>query len=78
MISNFVVLFKWLYSVSHLQRSGYESKQMKRKIKFKLRIINKFILKPTIKMNSLRFIAEYLQSFGREQINDENITNIYQ
>lgn len=78
MISNFVVLFKWLYSVSHLQRSGYESKQMKRKIKFELRIINKFILKPTIKMNSLRFIAEYLQSFGREQINDENVTNIYQ
>lgn len=78
MISNFVVLFKWLYSVSHLRRSGYESKQMKRKIKFKLRIINKFILKPTIKMNSLRFIAEYLQSFGREQINDENVTNIYQ
>lgn len=78
MISNFVVLFKWLYSVSNLQRSGYESKQMKRKIKFKLRIINKFILKPTIKMNSLRFIAEYLQSFGREQINDENVTNIYQ
>lgn len=78
MISNFVVLFKWLYSVSHLQRSGYESKQMKRKIKFELRIINKFILKPTIKMNSLRFIAEYLQSFRREQINDENVTNIYQ
>lgn len=78
MISNFVVLFKRLYTVSHLQRSGYESKQMKRKIKFKLRIINKFILKPTIKMNSLRFIAEYLQSFGREQINDENVTNIYQ
>lgn len=78
MISNFVVLFKWLYSVSHLQRSGYESKQMKRKIKFELRIINKFILKPTIKMNSLRFIAEYLQSFGREQINDENVTYMYQ
>lgn len=78
MISNFVVLFKWLYSVSHLQRSGYESKQMKRKIKFKLRIINKFILKHTIKMNSLRFIAEYLQSFGREQINDENVTYMYQ
>lgn len=76
MISNFVVLFKWLYR--HLQRSGYESKQMKRKIKFKLRIINKFILKPTIKMNSLRFIAEYLQSFGREQINDENVTYMYQ
>lgn len=78
MISNFVVLFKWLYSVSHLQRSGYESKQMKRKIKFKLRIINKFIFKPTIKMNSLRFIAEYLQSFRREQINDENVTYMYQ
>lgn len=78
MISNFVVLFKWLYSVSHLQRSGYESKQMKRKIKFELRIINKFILKPTIKMNSLRFIAEYLQSFRREQINDENVTYMYQ
>lgn len=78
MISNFVVLFKWLYSVSHLQRSGYESKQMKRKIKFELRIINKFVLKPTIKMNSLRFIAENLQSFVREQINDENVTYMYQ
>lgn len=78
MISTIVVLFKWLYSVSHLQRSGYESKQMKRKITFKLRIINKFILKPTIKMNSLRFIAEYLQSFRREQINDENVTYMYQ